>query len=130
VYSAIVASYSCLVLPALFATAARDLEAKKAEAKKEANAEAPPVAAAAEKPAPPTGRAFFKALGQLAFLLVMLLGFLYALPILIGFQAPIGLLIVAFALWEAWKINRKVSIIFNGPFRVGDLESEPPLGVA
>jgi hypothetical protein len=42
--------------------------------------------------------------------------FCYSLPILVGIQQPIGLLIVAFALWEAWKLNRRVPLVFNGPF--------------
>lgn len=45
---------------------------------------------------------------------------IYTLPIRKGIQAPIGLLIVGFALWEAWKINRKTPILFTGPHRVGD----------
>ena len=129
VYTAIVASHSSLLLPELFARGAREHKAKEQAAKQAGNAGAPAVMVAAEKPVPPTRQAFFKALGQLALLLVMLLGFLYALPVLMGLQAPIGLLIIAFALWEAWKINRKVSIIFNGPFRVGDEETEPSSGV-
>jgi hypothetical protein len=48
--------------------------------------------------------------------------FMYAVPILVGFKSPIGLLIIGFALWEAWKINRHVPFVFSGPFRIaGDL---------
>lgn len=50
-------------------------------------------------------------------------------PVLVAVQAPISGLIYCFALWEAWKINKKVELIFNGPFRVsaapgGDLAPE------
>ncbi len=36
-----------------------------------------------------------------------------------GIHNPIGLLIVGFALWEAWKINKRVPLVFSGPFAVG-----------
>ena len=42
-----------------------------------------------------------------------------ALPFLAGFENIIGLLIIGFALWEAWKINRKVELAVVGPFQVG-----------
>ncbi len=45
---------------------------------------------------------------------------IYKLPIREGIHAPIGLLIVGFALWEAWKINRKSPIVFSGPHQVVD----------
>lgn len=54
----------------------------------------------------------------LLFLLgIMVLG--YSLPILAGMSSPIGLIIVGFALWEAWKLNRRVPLEFNGPFMIG-----------
>src|ERR1051326_2643709 len=51
----------------------------------------------------------------LLLLVLILFAFALALPILAGFQNIIGLLIIAFALWEAWKINRKIKINFAGP---------------
>ncbi len=53
-------------------------------------------------------------------LTVVILGFVYSIPIQIAIAAPISGLIFAFALWEAWKINRKTRLAFNGPFRLGD----------
>ncbi len=49
---------------------------------------------------------------------VILAGFLFVYPVYEAFHAPIAGLIYAFALWEAWKINKKVHLTFNGPFRV------------
>ncbi len=60
--------------------------------------------------------------------LAALLALFYAFPILLSFQSPISGLIYAFALWEAWKMNRRVKMSFNGPFRVsakGSNECEP-----
>ncbi len=51
-------------------------------------------------------------------LTVILIGFLYALPIQIAIHAPMLGLIYGFALWEAWKMTKGFQISFNGPFRV------------
>jgi hypothetical protein len=53
-----------------------------------------------------------------AMVLVLMVGFAYSIPVLVAFQAPISGLIFCFAIWEAWKINRRVQIAFNGPFRL------------
>ena len=49
----------------------------------------------------------------------IILAIMLALPILAGFSQPIGLLIVAFALWEAFKLNRKVNLVITGPHNIG-----------
>lgn len=51
-------------------------------------------------------------------LLAMLVGLFYAYPVLEATEAPISGLIYAFALWEAWKINKPIQLVFNGPFRL------------
>ena len=52
--------------------------------------------------------------------MVVALGLLFLLllasPFLAGFQNVIGLLIIGFALWEAWKANRRVPLAIAGPF--------------
>ena len=50
--------------------------------------------------------------------ILFLLGFLYALPFLAGFENIIGLLIIGFALYEAWKLNRRTDLIVTGPHQV------------
>lgn len=62
-----------------------------------------------------------KAVVVVVFFLILFVIALLA-PILAGFQNIIGLLIIAFALWEAWKINKKVVLNFAGPFSI----SAPP----
>jgi hypothetical protein len=54
------------------------------------------------------------------YLLALVIGFFYAYPVLKATQAPISGLIYAFALWEAWKINKPIRLVFNGPFRLGE----------
>ena len=63
-------------------------------------------------------------LGLMLLALGVLIGFTYAIPVLVAFQAPISGLIFGFALWEAWKINRGVQLAFNGPFRLGTLHGD------
>jgi hypothetical protein len=50
--------------------------------------------------------------------IVFLIGFLYALPFLAGLENIIGILIIGFALYEAWKLNRKVELQVSGPHQV------------
>lgn len=58
-----------------------------------------------------------RALAILAGLLMMSV---YVLPIMVGIQQPIGLLIVGFALWEAWKLNVRPRLEMRGPFLISD----------
>jgi hypothetical protein len=44
-------------------------------------------------------------------------GIALAAPFLQGFNI-IGLLIIAFGLWRAWKLNQRTEITINGPFSV------------
>lgn len=53
-----------------------------------------------------------------AVAIVILLGFLYALPFLAGLENLIGILIIGFALFEAWKLNRRAELSITGPHQV------------
>jgi hypothetical protein len=65
------------------------------------------------------------ALLALMLLLVMLMAFAYAAPFLAGAQNLIGLLIIFFGLHQAWRLNRKMTLVVNGPFLVGDVGPAP-----
>ena len=54
--------------------------------------------------------------------------FSYAAPFLAGFENIIGLLIIAFGLWEAWKFNKRVDAAITGPYTV--TPAAPPLPAA
>jgi uncharacterized membrane protein len=41
-----------------------------------------------------------------------------AAPFLGGFQNIIGILIVGFGVWEAWKMNKKIVFHIQGPFQI------------
>jgi hypothetical protein len=50
--------------------------------------------------------------------IALLLGILYAAPFLAGLENVIGILIISFALYEAWKLNRRTELNVSGPHRV------------
>lgn len=58
--------------------------------------------------------------------LVFMLFILLALPILVGFEAPLALLILAIALYEAWKINKRQPLQISGPYSIGSDVSDHP----
>jgi ribosomal protein S27E len=41
-----------------------------------------------------------------------------AAPFLAGASNIIGLLIIGFGLWNAWKVNRRIDVVVNGPYSV------------
>jgi hypothetical protein len=56
-------------------------------------------------------------LGQFLLAWTLVFGVALAAPFLAGTQGFMGLIIIAIALYEAWKLNRRVPV--NGPFRLG-----------
>jgi len=50
--------------------------------------------------------------------IVILLGIVLAMPFLIGFQSPLHFVIVGFALYEAWKLNRAPAFTITGPYQI------------
>ena len=57
-------------------------------------------------------------LGQVIFSIVLLLVIACAAPFLAGIQNIIGLVIIGIGLYEAWKLNKRVSIEITGPHPV------------
>ncbi len=49
----------------------------------------------------------------------------FAAPFLMGFQNIIGLLIIGFGLWQAWKMNARPQVAFSGPYRVAAAPAVP-----
>lgn len=63
-----------------------------------------------------------KAMPQVVkYILVALITFVFALavPVMMGMESPIGLLIVGFALWEAWKFSAHRPLPITGPYQAG-----------
>ena len=65
-------------------------------------------------------------LGELVIGLGTMAGIILALPFLAGFENFVGWLIIGFAVYQAWKMNRKRELVVTGPFR---LAPTPPAAV-
>ena len=57
--------------------------------------------------------------GRFALGVLALVAIAAAAPFLAGFENGLGLVIIGFALVQAWKMNRRVPLTFNGPYAVG-----------
>ena len=75
--------------------------------------------APAATPASAGPRAQKLSIGHLVLALAALLAIAAAAPILAGFQNLIGMLIIGFALFEAWRQNQRLELAITGPYRVG-----------
>jgi hypothetical protein len=53
--------------------------------------------------------------------LVFLFGLLYATPFLAGIENVLGIVIIGFALYEAWKLNRRTDLRVSGPHQVSTI---------
>jgi hypothetical protein len=91
------------------------------------SAPATPASTTDKAPQPPSGSvavSLLLALGSVVFLFVL---FLFTAPFLIGPADPIFLLILAFSLYEAWKLNKAPPFVVQGPFRIaGAMTGAPP----
>jgi hypothetical protein len=86
---------------------------------------APTTAPRATAPAEPSASEGPGALGLLAGA-ALFLALTLAAPFLAAMDAPIGLLIVGFGLWEAWKLTGGVPLVLGGPYRRTALATGPP----
>jgi hypothetical protein len=64
--------------------------------------------------------------GGLLIAVGWLIGIMLAAPFLEVTEAPLGLLIVAFGLWEAWKLSRGPPVRLEGPFPAGAAPAAGP----
>ena len=122
-YMAIVSTY----LPAIFTEIGKRVDKEKTAATAPVQAGGAATQAAGEAPRPAKAE---EPIGVGGFLLglgaILLLA--AAIPFLAGAQNLIGLLIIAFGLWEAWKINRRTALSISGPFQVGAAPASAPSG--
>jgi hypothetical protein len=125
-YCCIAANYMPDVLEAALNTARKHRAAAAAQPGADVNVQprpakgdaAPgPAAGPARNPAPPV--TLGQAIEAAFLLLVLVFAFSLAVPFLGGFQNLIGILIIGFALWEAWKLNARRRLPITGPYQMG-----------
>jgi hypothetical protein len=61
-----------------------------------------------------------------AVITAIMISITYTIPVQIAMDSPLSGFIFGFALWEDWKINRRVQLAFNGPFRLGAADGDEP----
>jgi hypothetical protein len=88
-------------------------------AKENAAATSPGATPAPTNEPPASQAAAAPSLGGFLFAWGFILAIALASPFLQGFQGIMGVLILAIALYEAWKLNRRVPV--TGPFRFGSV---------
>lgn len=120
-YTAIVSSYVPFVLEGIRERANQQAQQPADSADVAAIA---PVATRDTLAAPDSSAAMAAAMEQLGPIglvigLIILVAVLYAAPFLTALEAPIGLLIIGFALYEAWQLNKRVELKITGPYQVG-----------
>lgn len=105
------------------------MEKIKEEDKAQVTATAAPGSTAAGKAAPAAKKAASEPKPSLGMALLAVL-FVFAIsaaaPFMAGASNIIGMLIILFGLWEAWKINKRVALTVNGPFSVAPSSAGPP----
>lgn len=123
-YTAIVSSYVPLIIDEM---RNHQVELTKLDSSKKTlpqsiadSTTATPTAASATTTTEPAAQSGDSKIGPLGFLVgaVVLIAVLYATPFLAGVQSLLGILIIGFALYEAWKLNRKSELKVTGPHRV------------
>jgi FtsH-binding integral membrane protein len=69
-------------------------------------------------------------MGMVGLLVLTLITFViaFAAPFLAVSESPIFLLIIGFALYEAWKINKRPNLAYQGPFKLGSSAPERAAG--
>jgi hypothetical protein len=77
------------------------------------------VKTAAQAPAEQAASAPAPSFGELILGVLTIFGIAAALPFLAGFENILGLLIIAFGLWEAWKLNKRPAFEILGPLTIG-----------
>ena len=53
---------------------------------------------------------------------------LVALPVLVGIGSPISLLIMAFGMMQAWRMNKRIELSVTGPYRLAGANGGPLAG--
>lgn len=124
-YASIVSSY----MPSVYKSMVSNHEKKESAAKPTSTVAAPAPsaapAAASNAPAPsetapaaaPAPKGLLGSFGVLCLAVLFLFGVAAIAPIWAGFQNILGWVIIGFALYEAWKLNRRVTLVVRGPLR-------------
>lgn len=129
-YASIVTSYVPFVVQGIRAAANKEDAAKheKATGKKDDGTPETAAGARAEASAKAAKARSEASLGKFALAWLIVFGIAFAAPFFGGTSGIMGLIIIGIALYEAWKLNRRVPV--TGPFRLGAALAVPDAPVA
>jgi hypothetical protein len=120
-YMAIVSTYVPYIIEAARQGAAAPKDQKGPVVETAPAEGAPTPAPVPDKPVSPPAKNVTA--GSCLLALVFFLGIVLAAPFLAGLQNIMGLLIIGFALYEAWALNKKPRLEIAGPFRTAGSNS-------
>jgi len=83
----------------------------------------PPAGAVSDSTSSATSSSESRTTGSVPGAILALFAFALLAPITTAADNPIGLLIIAIGLWEAWRRTRRVEMLVAGPFEVGPAAS-------
>jgi len=125
-FLAVVITYSCIslnyvpdIISAILDAEQKDEQQAVTVRQDEANASAESSDGTAAKAQEPGANLFV----SFIILIVAVGCFALATPVMMGVESPIGLLIMGFALWEAWKLSARQTIPITGPYQIGKTTS-------
>ncbi len=124
-YSAVAFTYIPEVARELNRRSEAEIAAEGTAAGEATTAEAS-LAAGSREPTPSGARAVIR--GVVFAVVAVVIG--YAAPILSGIDSPMGLLIIAFGLYEAWRHNKRQVIKFVGPLKLAPAQAPAPASPA
>jgi hypothetical protein len=67
--------------------------------------------------------------GAMIVTLIVAIPLSYALPFMQGIQNVLGILIIAFGLYQAWKMNAKETLQVSGPYSLAARAAAPAAAV-
>ena len=120
-YCAIVTTYVPFVIEGLQEAVAEEDALAAADGAEPESADADPLPAAdtevlPEGPPP--------SIVELVIGVVLIFGIAFVAPFLAGFENIMGLLIIGFGVYQAWKMNKRLDIEITGPHAVGPQPAE------
>ena len=105
-----------------------DSAAQPAAAQQAEVAASPTEADAEEITEPAVAPAPLNGVGLIVVFLGMVVGLLFSLPVIIGMDSPLSLLIFGFGLFQAWQTNKRAVIDVTGPHALAEREPAPAPG--
>ncbi|MBV1861887.1 MAG: hypothetical protein KUG77_25930 [Nannocystaceae bacterium] len=111
-YVAIVTTYVPFVIEGLQEVADDEMEVAVADVAGTESPDATTLPPQEVEPSPPSAV-------EMVLAVVLILGIAFVAPFLAGFENIMGILIIGFGVYQAWKMNKRLDLEITGPHSVG-----------